>query len=82
MSAPAAWAKARTQDSMSLKTWKLGVNSTQGSLYEHSCNSSRFGGSYTDHPQMIARRLIDQVNFFQIFGGCMQKIFHFKKVLI
>ena len=50
MSAPAAWAKARKEDSLSLKAWKLGVNSTPVSACEHSRISSRFGGGYADHP--------------------------------
>lgn len=50
MSAPAAWAKARTQDSLGPKTWKLGVNSTLVSACEHSRISSRFSGGYADHP--------------------------------
>jgi hypothetical protein len=50
MSAPAAWAKARKQDSLSPKTWKLGVNSTLVTACEHSRKSSRLGGGYADHP--------------------------------
>jgi hypothetical protein len=35
---------------LSPKTWKLGVNLTLVSPYEHSCINSSFGGGYADHP--------------------------------
>ena len=50
MSAPAAWAKARTQAPGGRKRGELERDMTLVSPYEHSCINSRFGGGYADFP--------------------------------
>lgn len=44
MSAPAGWAKARTEASLSPKTWELAANRTLVSAYEHHASARALAG--------------------------------------